>query len=72
MNQLVIVGGGFAGMWAALVASREAALADAPLKVTVVSPDAHLTVRPRLYEPFTEAMRTPFAWAGLTPWAAMR
>ena len=61
MKQLVIIGGGFAGMWAALVASREAAVADAPLSVTVVSPDAHLTARPRLYEPFTEALRAPFA-----------
>lgn len=59
MQKLVIVGGGFAGMWAALVAAREAAVADTPLAITLIAPDDHLTVRPRLYEPFTPAMRAP-------------
>lgn len=59
MQKLVIIGGGFAGMWASLVAAREAALMNAPLAITVVAPDDHLTVRPRLYEPFTPAMRAP-------------
>lgn len=59
MQKLVIIGGGFAGMWAALVAAREAATANTPLAITLVAPDDHLTVRPRLYEPFTPAMRAP-------------
>ncbi len=59
MQNLVIIGGGFAGMWAALVAAREAATANSELAITVVAPDDHLTVRPRLYEPFTPAMRAP-------------
>ena len=59
MQKLVIIGGGFAGMWAALVAAREAAMANSPLGITVVAPDDHLIVRPRLYEPFTPAMRAP-------------
>ena len=70
MQKLVIIGGGFAGMWAALVAAREAAMADAQIDITVVAPDDHLTVRPRLYEPFTPAMRAPlrplFAPLGIT------
>ncbi len=61
MQQLVIVGGGFAGLWAALVAAREAHIADRPLAITLVAPDDALTVRPRLYEPFTPAFRAPFA-----------
>ena len=59
MQNLVIIGGGFAGMWAALVAAREAAVANSALAITVIAPDDHLTVRPRLYEPFTPAMRAP-------------
>ena len=59
MPELVILGAGFAGMWAALVAAREAAMNNAQLAITVVAPDDHLTVRPRLYEPFTPAMRAP-------------
>lgn len=61
MQQLVILGGGFAGLWAALVAAREAHVADRPLAITLVAPDDALTVRPRLYEPFTPAFRAPFA-----------
>ena len=59
MQRMVVIGGGFAGMWAALVAAREVSLNDAPVAITVVAPDDHLTVRPRLYEPFTPAMRAP-------------
>jgi len=59
MQKLVIIGGGFAGMWAALVAAREADVAAQKLAITLVAPDDHLTVRPRLYEPFTPAMRAP-------------
>lgn len=61
MKQLVIVGGGFAGMWAALVAAREIDRGHGQVGVTLVSRDAYLTVRPRLYEVFTEAMRAPLA-----------
>ncbi len=57
MQQLVILGGGFAGLWAALVAAREALVADRPLAITLVAPDDALTVRPRLYEPFSPAFR---------------
>ncbi len=59
MQRMVVIGGGFAGMWAALVAAREVSLNDAPVAITVVAPDDHLTVRPRLYEPVTPAMRAP-------------
>jgi NADH dehydrogenase len=53
MNQnIIIAGSGFAGMWAALSAARAVSLAgqqDA-VRITVVSPEASLHIRPRLYE----------------------
>jgi len=61
MKKLVIVGGGFAGLWAALVAAREAAVAGGVLEITLVTREPFLTVRPRLYEVFTEAFRAPLA-----------
>lgn len=61
MKKLVIVGGGFAGLWAALVAAREAAVAGGALEITLVTREPFLTVRPRLYEVFTEAFRAPLA-----------
>ncbi len=61
MKQIVIVGGGFAGMWAALVAAREIARSTEQVGITLISRDDHLTVRPRLYEVFTEKFRAPFA-----------
>ncbi|MFC3226208.1 NAD(P)/FAD-dependent oxidoreductase [Marinibaculum pumilum] len=47
---LVVAGGGFAGLWAALAAVREAKLAGAELPVTLLSPEPWLVMRPRLYE----------------------
>ena len=44
---IVIVGGGFAGFWAALAAKR---VGGEALEVTVVSRDPVLQIRPRLYE----------------------
>ena len=45
---IVIVGGGFAGFWAALAARRVAG--DGPDGVTLVSREPVLQIRPRLYE----------------------
>ncbi|MBI4695260.1 MAG: FAD-dependent oxidoreductase [Gammaproteobacteria bacterium] len=59
MSKLLILGGGFAGMWAALTAAREAHVAGKSLDVTLVSRDEYLTVRPRLYEPFEDGLRAP-------------
>ena len=58
MQNIVIVGGGFAGMWAALTAARELD-GHADIGITLVSRDEYLTVRPRLYEVFSEGMRAP-------------
>ena len=61
MKKLVIAGGGFAGMWASMVAAREVALANGAVSITLASRDAFLTVRPRLYEAFGEHLRAPLA-----------
>lgn len=49
-QQVWIVGGGFAGVWAALGAARAARTLEADVEVTLVSADPWLTLRPRLYE----------------------
>ena len=61
MKHLAIVGGGFAGLWAALAAAREFSLAAETCRITLVARDEFLTIRPRLYETFTPAMRVPLA-----------
>jgi NADH dehydrogenase len=57
---IVIAGGGFAGLWAALVARREIN-ERTPVPITVVSRDEYLTIRPRLYEAKPEALRVLLA-----------
>jgi NADH dehydrogenase len=49
MADVVIIGGGFAGVWSA--AGAALARGDADLRITLVAPDEHLVLRPRLYEP---------------------
>ena len=64
MKRLVIVGGGFAGVWAALAASQQRArlgLDVSDLTITLVSRDPWLTIRPRLYEASLEGVRVPLA-----------
>ena len=61
-QQIVIVGSGFAGMMAALAASRlrhEKNVSPAALAITVVSPEPEMVVRPRLYERKPETMVAP-------------
>lgn len=61
-RNIVIVGSGFAGMMAALGASRlrdEKGVAPDELAITVVSPEPALIVRPRLYERNPEQMVAP-------------
>ena len=49
MAHVVIIGGGFAGVWSA--AGAALARGDADLRVTLIAPNEHLVLRPRLYEP---------------------
>jgi NADH:quinone reductase (non-electrogenic) len=49
MSRVVIIGGGFAGVWAA--AGAALARGDADLRITLIAPNEHMVLRPRLYEP---------------------
>ena len=62
-RRVVVVGGGFAGVWSALGAVRrlrELKLA-AEVDVTVVSPDEYLGIRPRFYEAELDSLRVELA-----------
>lgn len=66
-QNIVIVGSGFAGTWSALAAKRlltseaknNSGAAD--IGVIVVSPEPHLVMRPRLYEPDVAAKAVPLS-----------
>ena len=62
MQTLTILGGGFAGVWAAMSAAAEREARNATdVTITLVSKDSSLTIRPRLYEGAKEEMRVPLA-----------
>lgn len=52
-KQILIVGAGFAGMWAALSAARLADKHQQAIDITVIAPQPELRVRPRF-------MKAPF------------
>ncbi len=60
-RRILIVGGGFAGLWSALAAARVVGEEhpSPEVSVTLVSADPFLTIRPRLYEPDLENLRIP-------------
>lgn len=59
-KKILVVGAGFAGMWAALSAAR---LADQhqsqTVEITVIAPQPELRVRPRFYENAVETLVAP-------------
>ncbi|RVI34178.1 NAD(P)/FAD-dependent oxidoreductase [Sinorhizobium meliloti] len=60
--RLVIVGAGFAGMYAALSAARLRdieGVSPEELEIALVSPEPTLVIRPRLYEPSPETLTAP-------------
>ncbi len=59
MTEILVVGGGFAGMWAALAASREVAEHGGGINITLASKDGFLGMRPRFYENNPESLRVP-------------
>ena len=62
MQRILIVGAGFAGMYAALSAARlrdEQGVTPDNLEITVVAPEPRLVIRPRLYERAPETLVAP-------------
>src|SRR3977135_2692351 len=60
--RLVIIGAGFAGMYAALSAARLRdiqGVSPEQLEIALVAPEPTLVVRPRLYEPKPEMLTAP-------------
>lgn len=62
MKRLVIIGAGFAGMYAATSAARLRHLhgvSPDELEIALIAPEPFLVIRPRLYEARPETMRAP-------------
>lgn len=59
MTRIMIVGGGFAGMSAAVVAADEIQAVAGKAEVVLVSDSDQITIRPRLYEKNPETLRVP-------------
>ena len=62
MKRLLIIGAGFAGMYAATSAARLRHLQGVSpdeLEIALISPEPFLVVRPRLYEANPETMKAP-------------
>jgi NADH dehydrogenase len=59
-QQVLILGAGFAGMWAALSAARLTDLHDrSDIEITVLAPQPELRIRPRFYEAGVESFAPP-------------
>ena len=61
MRNLIVIGGGFAGVWAALGAARERHIHVAEFNITLITKDLYLTIRPRLYERDPANLRVPLS-----------
>jgi NADH:ubiquinone reductase (H+-translocating) len=61
MTHILVLGGGFAGVSAAVVAADEIHQAGGDATVSLVSDSDHLTIRPRLYEKNPETLRAPLS-----------
>lgn len=62
-RRIVIVGGGFAGVWAALGAAAlvHSQGAQSRVPITLVTPGSALVIRPRLYESDLSGVRVPLS-----------
>lgn len=59
MSDILVVGGGFAGVWSAAAAARMRDEAGGKLSITLIAPGDDLVIRPRLYEANPQEMRVP-------------
>lgn len=63
-QRIIIIGAGFAGMYAALSAARlreEQGVSPRKLEIALVAPEPTLVIRPRLYEPQPETLTAPLS-----------
>jgi NADH dehydrogenase len=59
-QQIVVIGAGFAGMWAALSAARALDIAKrSDLTIVLIAPKPELDIRPRFYEANPDVMKAP-------------
>ncbi len=61
IRDILIIGGGFAGVWAAASATRLNQQNDSQLSIALVCPGEELVIRPRLYEAHPETLAVPLA-----------
>lgn len=61
MHDILIVGGGFAGVWAAASAARLNQQNGSRLSIALVCPGNELVMRPRLYEAKPETLAVPLS-----------
>ena len=64
MKRIVVVGGGFAGMWGALAAARkldQSNVAASDFEISLINRDGFHCIRPRLYENDLTDARVPLA-----------
>jgi NADH:ubiquinone reductase (H+-translocating) len=62
MKNILVLGGGFAGLWSAVGAARqldEWGISTEEIAITLVNRDAYHSIRVRNYEPDTSAIRVP-------------
>ncbi|MEV0133462.1 FAD-dependent oxidoreductase [Dactylosporangium sp. NPDC050688] len=59
MSDILILGGGFAGVWSAMAAARLRHELGGDLTIALVAPGEDLTIRPRLYQANPGTMRVP-------------
>jgi NADH dehydrogenase len=62
MHEILIIGGGFAGVWSALgaaAARRALGAHDSSLRIGLLTREPYLTIRPRLYESNPQDARVP-------------
>lgn len=64
MKRIVIIGGGFAGLWSAVGAARklhELQIPEDEVEIMVINRDAYLGLRPRYYEKDPHNYRIPLS-----------
>ncbi len=59
--KIVVIGGGFGGVWSAMAAARHAKLLEKEVEIVVINKDNYHSIRPRFYEEDLSQTRVPFS-----------